>query len=444
MGFLDSIKKMFSSREGEDRASLSKKVQSSPNDPQARQKLGIFLMRQGEVVEGLDQLARSAVLYEKDGFATKAIAVLRQMLKHDPGNNDFQKWIIRLLAQEGLSADAQAEVRKVATEPGRFSSDEQRLDFFRQTAEYLPRNPLPRMYICDVLRGQKKLLEAVNELEKAAPSTVTTGMYPEFGERLKSLVVLSHGDLAVIEPCGFLWVSVGMLEEGITLLERVVESVEQSGDAWRAGEMREVIDAVRSGWDVLSARAFSFAEARTRLAEPAVDEHFPTSPGDPRWTPSAAEKPQAASGETGYQEEDSIVRSALGRLQAKVQEEIGDTDLEARYNLGIAYKEMGLLEEAVMEFRLAMKRADLLVGSSSLLADTLSEQGDLDAAAAVLEEVLAAGGISDEERRDLRYHKAVLLSRGGREEEAREIFQALYGEAPEYRDVKARTERYRS
>jgi tetratricopeptide (TPR) repeat protein len=444
LGFLDSIKKMFSSREGEDRASLSKKVQSSPNDPQARQKLGIFLMRQGEVVEGLDQLARSAVLYEKDGFATKAIAVLRQMLKHDPGNNDFQKWLIRLLAQEGLSADAQAEVRKVAAEPGRFPSDEQRLDFFRQTAEYLPKNPLPRMYICDVLRGQKKLLEAVNELEKAAPSTVTTGLYPEFGERLKSLVALSHGDPAVIEPCGFLWVSVGMLEEGISLLERVVQTVEHSGDAGRAGEMREVLDAVRNGWDVLSARAFSFAEARARLAEPAAEEKPPPPPVDPRRASSPGEAPQAASGGTGYQEEDSIVRNALDRLQAKVQEEIGDTDLEARYNLGIAYKEMGLLEEAVKEFRMAMKRPDLLVGSSSLLADTLSEQGDLDAAAAVLEEVLAAGGHSDEVRRDLRYHKAVLLSQGGREEEARELFLALYGETPEYRDVKARTERYRS
>ena len=435
---------MFSSRESEDRASLSKKVQSSPNDPQARQKLGIFLMRQGEVVEGLDQLARSAVLYEKDGFATKAIAVLRQMLKHDPGNNDFQKWLIRLLAQEGLSADAQAEVRKVAAEPGRFPSDEQRLDFFRQTAEYLPRNPLPRMYICDVLRGQKKFLEAVNELQKAAPSTVATGMYPEFGERLKSLVALSHGDPAVIEPCGFLWVSVGMLEEGVSLLERVIESAEHSGDAEGAGAMREVLDEVRNGWDVLSARAFSFVEARARLAEPAAEEQSPPPPGVPRRTASPLQEPRAASGEAGYQEEDSIVRSALGRLQAKVQEEIGDTDLEARYNLGIAYKEMGLLEEAVKEFRMAMKKPDLLVGSSSLLADTISEQGDLDGAVAVLDEVLADGGLSDGVRRDVRYHKAVLLSREGREEEAREVFLAIYDETPEYRDVKARTERYRS
>ena len=74
MGFLDSFKKVFSSREQEERVLLSRKVQGSPNDPQARQKLGNFLVQRGEVVEGLDQLARAAVLYEKDGFSSKAIA----------------------------------------------------------------------------------------------------------------------------------------------------------------------------------------------------------------------------------------------------------------------------------------------------------------------------------------------------------------------------------
>jgi tetratricopeptide (TPR) repeat protein len=443
LGFLDSIRKIFGPPEGENRATLSRRVQSSPNDPQARQKLGIFLMRQGEIVEGLDQLARATVLYEKDGFATKAIAVLRQMLKHDPGNNDFQKWIIRLLAQEGLGADAQAELRKVAAEPGRFPSDEQRLDFFRQTAEYLPRNPLPRMFMSDVLRGQKKFLEAVNELEKAVPATVATGMYPEFGERLKALAASSHGDLTVIEPCGFLWVAVGMLEEGVSLLERVIEEVGNSGDRERAAKMREVLDAIRDGWDVLSAGAYSFAEAAARRAEPPVEQ--PPSP--PGGMPQAAEsggEPRGAMGEAERQEEQNVVRSALGRLQAKVQEEIGESDPEARYNLGIAYKEMGLLEEAEKEFRLAMRKPELRVGSSSLLADTLAEQGDLDTAAAVLDDALSADGVSDEERRDLKYHKAVLLSRGGREEDARGIFLALYEEMPAYRDVKDRTEGYRS
>ncbi|HEX2719709.1 MAG TPA: tetratricopeptide repeat protein [Candidatus Deferrimicrobium sp.] len=439
MGFLDSFKKIFSSQEQEDRVSLSRKVQASPNDPQVRQKLGIFLMQQGEVVEGLDQLARSAVLYEKDGFATKAIAVLRQMQKHDPGNNDFQKWLIRLLAQEGLSSDAQAELRKVAYDPSRFTSDDQRLDFFRQTAEFLKKNPLPRLYICDILRGQKKLHEAVNELEKAVPQTTSSGMYAEFSERLRTIVNLAGDDLAVLEPCGFMWLAVGMPEEGLPILDRVAEAESANGDPGREATVREVLDAIRGGWNLAAAGVFSFTEAARKRAEPEpsrVEAPPPPQPSEPPPSPSAKEPSSPAeTAEGGYEQEESIVRSALGRLQAKVDEEIGDTDLEARYNLGIAYKEMGLLDEAVTEFRLAMRKPELFVGAGSLLADTLADRADFDGALAVLEAILAASTGGEEVERDVRYHEAVLLQNAGRRDEARKIFQDIQNKSPGYRDV---------
>lgn len=443
MGFLDSFRKMFSSQDQEDRVSLSRKVQSSPNDPQARQKLGIFQMQQGEVVEGLDQLARAAVLYEKDGFASKAIAVLRQMQRHDPGNNDFQKWLIRLLAQEGLSSDAQSELRKVASNPARFSSDDQRLDFLRQTTEFLKKNPLPRLYICDILRGQKKLNEAVNELEKAIPQTASSGMYAEFSERLRAVVSQAGDDLVVLEPCGFLWLAVGMPEEGLPILDRVAEAESANGDPGREATVRDVLDAIRGGWDVAAAGVFSFTEAARKRAEPEPPqvETPPSPPAHPEPTLEApAEEPSSPTETTegGYEQEESIVRSALGRLQAKVNEEIGDTDLEARYNLGIAYKEMGLLDEAVTEFRLAMRKPELFVGAGSLLADTLADRADFDGALAVLEAVLAASTGGEEVRRDVRYHKAVLLENAGRQDEAREIFREIQEKTPGYRDVVTR------
>jgi tetratricopeptide (TPR) repeat protein len=442
MGFLDSFKKMFSSQEQDDRVSLSRKVQASPNDPQARQKLGIFQMQQGEVVEGLDQLARAAVLYEKDGFASKAIAVLRQMQKHDPGNNDFQKWLIRLLAHEGLSSDAQAELRKVASDPARFTSEDQRLDFFRQTAEFLKKNPLPRLYMCDILRSQKKLYEAVNELERAVPQTMSSGMYAEFSERLRSVVNQAGDDLVVLEPCGFIWLAVGMPEEGLPILDRVAEAESVKGDPVRAETMRGVLDAIRGGWNVATAGVFSFTEAARKRAEPEtlrVEPPAPPASPEPR-AEAPEEEPSSPTktAEGGYEQEESIVRSALGRLQAKVDEEIGDTDLEARYNLGIAYKEMGLLDEAVTEFRMAMRKPELFVGAGSLLADTLADRADFDGALAVLEAILAASTAGEDVERDVRYHKAVLLDHAGRPDEAQEIFRDIQEKTPGYRDVETR------
>lgn len=446
MGLLDSFRKMFSSQDQEDRISLSRKVQGSPNDPQARQKLGIFLMEQGEVVEGLDQLARAAVLYEKDGFASKAIAVLRQMQRHDPGNNDFQKWLIRLLAQEGLSSDAQAELRKVAADPARFPSDEQRLDFFRQTAEFLKKNPLPRLYVCDILRGQKKLYEVVNELEKALPATISSGLHAEFSERLRAVVSQAGDDLPVLEPCGFLWLALGMPEEGLPILDRVAEAEAGSGSAnaepGREATVRDVLGAIRGGWDVATAGVFSFTEAARKRAGPEPTQaEAPSPPAHPEPPPEAPPEepsPPTETAEGVYEREESIVRSALDRLQAKVDEEIGDTDLEARYNLGIAYKEMGLQDDAVKEFRLAMRKPELFVGAGSLLADTLADRSDFDGALAVLDAVLAASTGGEEVRRDVCYHKAVLLAAAGRRDEAREIFREIQEKTPGYRDVEDR------
>jgi tetratricopeptide (TPR) repeat protein len=423
---------MFTTREGEDRVVLSKRVQTSPQDPQARQKLGIHLLRQGEVVEGLDQLARAAVMYEKDGFAGKAVAVLRQMLKHDPTNLDFLRWLIRLLAQEGLAGDAIRELENVAARQGLFASVDHKIEFFRQAGEILPRSPLPSLYVADLLRSQRKLYEAINELVKAARRAVPSRMVPEFSDRMNAMVLSAGDDVEILESCGFLWLRVGKTSEGEALLSQVIEGIRKEGRAEDIEEKERVLEAIRGGWDVAAADAFSFADAARKLAEPAA-------PAETASGPMEAPPPSDAT----YREEESIVKDALSRLQAKVREEIGESDPDARYNLGIAYKEMGLMDEAAGEFALARQKPELFVGASSLLADTLAAKGDFASAVAALDEALSSESLTEAEVRDVRYQKAVLLSRDGKDDEAKEIFLSIFEEAPQYRDVAMHVERYR-
>ena len=159
LGLFDSFRKKFSPPQGENRTSLSRKIQESPQDPQARQKLGLYLLRQGEIVEGTDQLARAAILYEKGGFTAKAIAVVRQLVKNDPTNVEFHQWLIRLLAQHGHKADARNALQSVAAGEIRFPSDEKRIEFYQGVSESLPDSPLPSLLIADVYLYQRKLFE---------------------------------------------------------------------------------------------------------------------------------------------------------------------------------------------------------------------------------------------------------------------------------------------
>jgi tetratricopeptide (TPR) repeat protein len=425
----DSFRKKFSSSTTGDRSSLSRKVQDSPQDPQARQKLGLFLLRTGEVVEGIDQLARAAILYEKGGFTTKAIAVLRQMLKNDPTNIDFLRWLIRLLAQHGHTGDALSELQKVASGGVRFPSDDQRIEFYRGVMENLPENPLPSLLIADVYLYQRKLFDAISELERIVPHIAPSGMEKDFASRMNVLSSLAGENPELFEPCGFLWCAAGKHEEALQYLMKAAEFTRSSGDRERESDADQVISAVEQGRGAAIQGAMSFSDAVRKMSEPAA----PTPP------PPVEE---GAAPVRVVSEEESIVKSAVEKLQAKVHEEIGASDPDARYNLGIAYKEMGLLDEAAKEFLLSRSKPALFLGASFLLAEVLAEKGDTAAAIEMLDEVLASDTVNQSEIRDVRYQKAVLLSRTGKEEEAREIFLSLYEASPEYRDLRERVQKF--
>ncbi len=428
MGLFDSFRKKFSQPQGENRASLSRKIQESPQDPQARQKLGLFLLRQGEIVEGTDQLARAAILYEKGGFTAKAIAVLRQLVKNDPTNVEFHRWLIRLLAQHGHMADALNALRAVAGGEIRFPSDDKRIEFYQGVAENLPDNPLPSLLVADVYMYQRKLFEAVGELARIVPYVASSGMEKDFASRMNVLTSLAGDHPEMLEPCGFLWVSAGKTEEGLSYLRKAAEHARSSGDSDRQEEADEVISLLEDGRMDAIAGATSFADALHKIRAP---EKPPSPPVE-----EAGPLPREESGD------ENMLQSAVEKLQAKVKEEIGESDPEARYNLGIAYKEMGLLDEAAEEFRLSRSTPDLFLGSSCMLAETFAAKGDLGTAIETLDEVLATESINPDEARDVRYQKALLLAQNGKEDEAQEIFISLYESSPDYRDLRERVRKF--
>ncbi|GAB4365572.1 MAG: hypothetical protein Kow00128_08240 [Deltaproteobacteria bacterium] len=383
-------------------------------------------------MEGIDQLARTAVLYEKSGFTTKAIAVLRHMLKFDFSNLDLQKWLIRLQVQQGFLRDAQDQLTEIAAGAIRFTDDDKKVEFYRQVGECMPGNPLPFFLCADVFLAQKKFFEAVGELEKAAPHVAGSDMVPEFSTRMNALLTRAGDNPDMLEPLGFLWLAAGRGHEALPLLRRAASASPDEEPPERYGQIEEVLRAFEEERESVMAGAMSFADAAEKLKAP---EPAPAEPGEaPAVSEEAEEEPS---------EDDRMVRDAVHRLQAKVQEEIGESDPDARYNLGIAYKEMGLLAEAAQEFRTARRSPHLFLGASFLLSETLAAMGDYDAAVTVLDEVLSSDDLGDAAALDVRYQKGLLAYNAGREEEAREIFLSLYETDPEYRDVRQRTEPYR-
>lgn len=99
-------------------------------------------------------------------------------------------------------------------------------------------------------------------------------------------------------------------------------------------------------------------------------------------------------------------------------------DAESHYNLGIAYKEMGLLDEAVAEFDKAMKNPARMVDSLTLKGICLFEKGDFEPAEKVFKSGLLYPALSAIERISLFYEMGLLYEAWGRPLEALDSFQA--------------------
>ena len=131
-------------------------------------------------------------------------------------------------------------------------------------------------------------------------------------------------------------------------------------------------------------------------------------------------------------------RSEVGELGAD------DEDLETHYNLGIAYREMGLIEEAISEFQKVAKGSSkgqafrYAMQCCTLLGLAFMEKGQPAIAATWYERALAMPGLDQETILALRYDLGVAQELAGDMAAARKSFSQVYGMNIDYRDVAER------
>jgi pilus assembly protein FimV len=132
---------------------------------------------------------------------------------------------------------------------------------------------------------------------------------------------------------------------------------------------------------------------------------------------------------------DDALTDLFREFRKGVDKQLGNEDYETRYNLGIAYKEMGLVDEAVAEFQLAAKDDARLLECASMLGICFIEKGMPKLAVKWFEKGLQAQGRTEQEYMGLRYDLADALEISGERERALEIFTELYGQDASFRDV---------
>jgi len=152
----------------------------------------------------------------------------------------------------------------------------------------------------------------------------------------------------------------------------------------------------------------------------------------------AAEQP--ASGSEGG----PLVDGLLKELQKGVREHLDEKDYETHYNLGIAYKEMELYDEAIQEFRLTSREPKRALECADLVGLCYLAKGQPEQAIQDLLAGLAIEGHPAEAYHNLRYDLGTAFEAVGDVPRSLEQFEILQSEGARFLDVQTRVQALRS
>ena len=126
-----------------------------------------------------------------------------------------------------------------------------------------------------------------------------------------------------------------------------------------------------------------------------------------------------------------------------VEQQVDSHDYETHYNLGIAYKEMGLVDEAIGEFQFAAKDPARTVECCGILGLCFREKGMPDLALKWYRKGLDSPDLGEREAAGLRYDIAEIHRDQGDYHKALQLYTEVYGMDSTYRDVAAKVKEMR-
>ena len=217
----------------------------------------------------------------------------------------------------------------------------------------------------------------------------------------------------------------GLLDEAAGLLRKIRDA---------AGDSHEVTARLA----LLKARGWE-EERQTATVETSADELFSE---EDRFFDLAAELERELADEeivaeaTGVNTPGEVsIEELFKEFQKGVAEQLRDEDYDTHFNLGIAYREMGLLDEAIREFQLAAKSPELGVEATSMIGSCYLEHGLPEQAAEWYVRALATPGLSAEVQLGLRYELGRAHEANGDLSGALASFGEVLAVNPGFRDI---------
>jgi tetratricopeptide (TPR) repeat protein len=435
-----------------------------PDDPRYAEKLGEVWLLEGEKLKASRAFIRAAKAYETRGLMDQAQTSRDRAEESYPGATNLPDESAPPTAAAAPAAPTAPAGLPMGAAPGAngsFFSPSAEADISR-SAKFVPPNVVAREGI-----ESTRVLPAgasSSAVETASPERSEPGTHdlPDEvqGELSAARALLAAGEreqaAEALMRAAMAWESVGGLEQASSIyheLSRSPQAGERLYRLWLANCER------RQQWIEAAGVCCELGDLALAAQEPAAaHEWFVQAKAyDPNNEKAARRLERLSDWGKRAQIEEVDLRTDrvtvqqrmpedldvdLGELltafQAGVREQVQADDAASHYDLGMTYRQMGLLDEAVAEFRLSARDPAFSVKCTDILGRCLLERGDFGAAIAEFERGLELPGLSPDSALSFRYSLGLVLEASGRSMEALEHFEAVFAAQPNYPDVAAK------
>src|SRR5260221_2074518 len=134
-------------------------------------------------------------------------------------------------------------------------------------------------------------------------------------------------------------------------------------------------------------------------------------------------------------DEEADFQDMLRKFKEGIAENVEDEDHQSHYDLGVAYKEMGLLDEAIAEFQKALRAPSNRVPTYEALGQCFMEKEQYPMASTVLGRALHEPNMSDDNLVGVLYLLGPCAEEPLQRDNALEYYQRVFVVDIQFRDV---------
>ncbi|HEV2131508.1 MAG TPA: tetratricopeptide repeat protein [Longimicrobiaceae bacterium] len=426
-------------------------------------RIGDLHMRVGEAHRAVEAYERGVDAYADAGLLNNAIALCNKILRASPERTSVYRKLAHFTAGQGFLADARSYFLRYAERMRKLGHTDEALTAIGEAVGHLPENVELRRQYSEQLHALGRDEEAIEQLHTVISQLDARGeeaQVAEVREQIRAINPRALQDLPVPAPAPPERQPEPEPEEPLDWsaddlgLERThafdqpevsgigsLEGLERTGtdDPWfeedgEEGPPLPLLDLEGGA-----------AERGRELPEDEVDggrESLPLLGTDAEWE-RASEAPTGGA---------SLWEEVAGADRAPEGDYGGSTDRTApldtppsgsSYERGIAFKGMGLLDEAIAELQAALREGARPVATLEALGECFFAKEQFSLAARVLERAPRVPGAEEEELIGVYYWLARCEEELGHTDGARDHLERVLSHDIRFRDARARLEALR-